>query len=82
MNLPYTQDQRRCVTSAAGFPRPTNRVLFRFFALAVFGCSLAAAPRMAAQIGTGAIEGRIQNVATGNYLNHARVAIKGTTLSR
>jgi iron complex outermembrane receptor protein len=29
---------------------------------------------------TGVIEGRVQNAATGDYLNNARVSVKGTTL--
>src|SRR5215213_8967056 len=30
--------------------------------------------------GTGVISGRVQNVVTGNYLNKARVTVKGTDL--
>ena len=45
--------------------------------------ALAWAPLPAAEspAASGAIRGQIQNVATGQYLNNARVSIKGTTLS-
>jgi hypothetical protein len=41
-------------------------------------CSAADASAPAATQSTGAISGRVQNVATGQYLNNARVTVKGT----
>ena len=41
-------------------------------------CSAAAATTALAAQATGAISGRVQNVATGQYLNNARVTVKGT----
>lgn len=40
--------------------------------------ALLVSPHLRAQGATGAIEGRVQNVATGAYLPNARVALKGT----
>ncbi len=37
--------------------------------------------RLAAQSATGEISGRVQNEATGQYLNNARVTVKGTDLT-
>lgn len=43
--------------------------------------AILAAPTLSAQsAGTGTIEGRVQNAITGDYLNNARVSIKGTNL--
>ncbi len=39
----------------------------------------ASAPSPSASQGTGTITGRVQNIATGQYLNKARVTLKGTT---
>ena len=44
------------------------------------GLTLAALPA-AEPAATGAINGRVQNVVTGQYLNNARVSIQGTTLA-
>lgn len=41
---------------------------------------VAAVPGIHAQAPTGAIEGRVQNRVTGDYLNNARVSVKGTNL--
>ncbi len=49
-----------------------------FFALAVPTLSLRAAAAAPAQT-TGSISGRVQNIATGQYLNKARVTLKGTS---
>ncbi|MCX6951921.1 MAG: TonB-dependent receptor [Verrucomicrobia bacterium] len=55
--------------------------------LALLLTGLAPSPALHAQtarasnpIATGAIEGRVQNAGDGNYLNNARVTIKGTNL--
>lgn len=54
--------------------------------LALFICSLLpvlafASSVSALSVNTGSLEGRIQNVARGDYLNNARVTIEGTTLT-
>jgi iron complex outermembrane recepter protein len=41
---------------------------------------LVAQPASPSGAATGSIQGRVQNVARGDYLNNARVAVKGTTL--
>src|SRR5688500_13332352 len=46
-------------------------------AVAALFCSLP----LFGQAGTGSISGRVHNEATGQYLNNARVTIKGTGLS-
>ncbi len=56
---------------------PTSRL--RFF-LSLLLTAFAAPCALQAQAGTGTIEGRVQNIATGAYVNNARVAIDGTTL--
>ena len=48
-------------------------------ATAILACFVAS-PAGAQSSAAGAIEGRVQNVATGDYLNNARVAIKGTNI--
>jgi len=57
-----------------------GQIIGRFFAAAAFAvfALFATLPVSAQQPGTGAIEGRVQNVATGANLNNARVSIKGT----
>lgn len=47
---------------------------------ALAALALSTSPHAAAQSATGAIEGRVQNAATGASLNNARVAIKGTNI--
>ncbi len=56
------------------------KIPFRLFACAAAGLIvlLTAPHRAAAAQATGAISGRVQNVAIGQYLNNARVAVKGT----
>lgn len=51
----------------------------RSFLLALL-CALVFASPGFAQPATGAIEGRVQNRVTGDYLNNARVSVKGTNL--
>src|SRR5436190_10111303 len=46
---------------------------------AAFSLSAASAPVASPPIATGTISGRVQNVVTGQYLNNARVTLKGTT---
>ncbi|MEY2878249.1 MAG: hypothetical protein RLZZ15_629, partial [Verrucomicrobiota bacterium] len=56
--------------------------LLRVFLACLFAVSAAALPRLAAQpAATGEISGRVQNEATGQYLNNARVTVRGTDLS-
>src|SRR4051812_22839299 len=53
------------------------RLLFRIACIA----TLLATPAARAQgATTGTIEGRVQNAATGDYLQNARVTVKGTNL--
>ena len=46
--------------------------------LILLTCALATTAR--AQPATGAVEGRVQNFVTGDFLNNARVAVKGTNV--
>jgi hypothetical protein len=39
-----------------------------------------AAPSLRAQAGNGTVEGRVQDRVTGDYLNNARITVKGTNL--
>src|ERR1051326_8168874 len=57
-----------------------SRALVR--GLALFSCALSVAllPLQAQTGSTGAVEGRVQNAATGNYLNNARVRVVGTNI--
>ncbi len=47
---------------------------------ALLSCAMLLGFASAQTAGTGSIEGRVQNVVTGNNLNNARVAVKGTNL--
>ena len=47
----------------------------------VLGLAFAASPLAAQPSATGEIAGRVQNEATGQYLNNARVTVKGTDLT-
>jgi TonB-dependent receptor len=67
MNTPTSYRPARLVSSPA-----------RLCALVVL---LAAGTRLAAQTATGSVWGRVQNEATGQYLNNARVTVKGTDLT-
>jgi iron complex outermembrane receptor protein len=49
-------------------------------ALVVTALLFIGAPLSAQNTPTGSIEGRVQNLVTGDYLNNARVSIKGTNL--
>ena len=53
---------------------------FRRACLALVGVSLLISPLAAQSVGTGAIEGRVQNGAKGEYLEHVLVTIEGTGL--
>jgi iron complex outermembrane receptor protein len=58
----------------------TTRLLLALLAAPALPAGLAAADAAAAaSAATGTITGRIQNVATGQYLNQARVTLQGTT---
>ncbi len=70
--------------SLAGLVFPIRARFFRALGsglLLVAGCWLAASP-VAAQPGvaTGAIEGRVLDAATGNYVKRARISIEGSAL--
>lgn len=54
---------------------------FRFLAANWLALTFTALPAAETTAPTGAIHGRVQNIATGQYLNNARVAVKGTSLS-
>ncbi len=56
-------------------PRFVRRALYALFVTAF------AALLSAQTAGTGSISGRVQNEATGQYLNNARVTVKGTDLA-
>ncbi|MBI4623399.1 MAG: TonB-dependent receptor [Verrucomicrobia bacterium] len=62
-----------CLVSLRGVLK-LSRLLPLFLAL------LAVAVPGHAQTGAGVIAGRVKNVATGQYLNNARVSVQGTTL--
>jgi iron complex outermembrane receptor protein len=64
------------------FPRSWSAVSRRiFFLAAAMACFFALiVPARAQGSGTGVIVGRVQNSATGNYLNNARVRVAGTNL--
>ncbi len=70
------------VAQTTAITRFSGRITGRFFGFAAFAALalLAVLPVSAQQPATGAIEGRVQNVATGSNLNNARVSIKGTNL--
>jgi iron complex outermembrane receptor protein len=66
---------------SAGARRLLRRLSGRLLGVAVAtGILLLALPASAQPGATGAIEGRVKNAATGEYLNNARIAVKGTTL--
>jgi TonB-dependent receptor len=54
-----------------------RRVLTVFCSMALVAIGL---PDLFAQSPTGSIEGRVQNRVTGDYLNNARVAVRGTNI--
>ncbi|MES2697396.1 MAG: TonB-dependent receptor [Verrucomicrobiota bacterium] len=57
-------------------------VALRCCQLAVaLGVALSLSSALHAQASTGAVSGRVQNEVTGQYLNNARVTVKGTELS-
>jgi TonB-dependent receptor len=64
--------------------RPINahlrgRAFGRFFVILAFACLFAAGLQpLPAQTQGGVVEGRIQNAVTGDYLNKARVSVKGS----
>ena len=66
------------MTTTTQFRRSPFRVWVLALA-AAFACCCN--PRLIAQTATGAITGRVQNEATGQYLNNARVTVKGTDLA-
>src|SRR4051812_19155919 len=81
MNLPNNRDGQRGYSAIpAVHPRHSRRVFSHLFGVAIVALATLLAPKLSAQTATGAIEGRIQNLATGNYLNNARVSIKGTNI--
>ena len=57
------------------FFTPRTLAAFCSFALVAIGL-----PDLLAQSSVGTIEGRVQNRVTGDYLNNARVAVRGTNL--
>lgn len=68
-------------TGAAHHPLPMLfRTLLRGVAT-VAGLSLAFVAAPAQNVSTGTIEGRVLHVARGDYLNNARVTVKGTSLT-
>src|SRR4051812_37241908 len=56
------------------------RSLLRAILAPLAGALLFGIATASAQTATGSIEGRVQNVVTGNNLNNARLAVKGTNI--
>src|SRR4051812_38911773 len=54
---------------------------FLAFHAALLGLSLLSSRAADASVPVGTVQGRVQNVVTGQYLSNARVAVKGTALS-
>jgi hypothetical protein len=78
MNPPNIPSSRATCSWRA---RLSGRVIGCFFSVASFAVGLLIPVEAQAQsAGTGSIEGRVQNAATGANLNNARVAIKGTNI--
>src|SRR5688500_15936025 len=67
--MPSSPPLRRAVTAA---------LACLAFAIAVFALPASAAAQTAAA--PGSIAGRVQHAVTGDYLNNARVSVKGTNL--
>jgi iron complex outermembrane receptor protein len=73
---------------SVGLLRRISKSLSRAFAgslcsrllIATLAVSVIAPVLSAQSAGTGVIEGRVQNAVTGDYLNNARVSVKGTNL--
>ena len=66
-------------------PAPSPKPMKRNSPLAALGAWLALAlssadPATAAEVGTASLTGRVQNVVTGQFLNNARVTVRGTNL--
>lgn len=62
-------------------PRAPRRFALALATLVLGVLALLPAPFLLAQAATGTVEGRVQDRVTGDYLNHARVAVKGTPLT-
>jgi TonB-dependent receptor len=64
--------------------RDSSFFCLRSLTALLFACLCAFPPLVAAQaagpVATGTISGRVQNTATGQYLNNARVTVRGTDL--
>jgi len=60
-------------------PKPSLALFAALLALATPAASLHAAAAPAATQTAGTITGRVQNIATGQYLNKARISLKGTS---
>jgi iron complex outermembrane recepter protein len=58
--------------------RTPSRAVLALLSLAL--CFLVPSPAGRAQTGVGSLEGRVQNRITGDYLNNARVVVRGTNL--
>lgn len=80
MNLPKTPYGCACPGRPPRVSRhQPGRLLGRFLGALTLGLTLLAQP-LAAQSATGSVEGRVQNAATRDNLNNARVTVKGTNL--
>jgi iron complex outermembrane receptor protein len=75
--LPLTEKARRNPVPTMKTP-PRACILSLVVAVAVAVGFTAPATFAAATDGTGSVSGRVRNVATGQYLNRARVAVRGT----
>src|SRR5687767_15415553 len=62
-------------------PTPYLRHFAAGLSAAFLGLVFSAAITAGQTSATGTLEGRVQNVALGDYLNNARVSIDGTTLT-
>jgi TonB-dependent receptor len=76
MNKTTAPRRRDCVGLS---PLPSHGFLLgrHFLAVVAFACAMLTTITHA-QTAPGAIEGRVRNSATGDYLNNARVAVKGS----
>src|SRR5687767_14252519 len=76
MNLPKNPYVRERIAARA---RQTGLILGRWLMLPALALALAYAPETFAQTPNGTIEGRVKNAVTVEYLEKARVSVKGST---
>src|SRR5262249_11446223 len=73
------EHMEQCFPTSISIVMKSSSLLFRICGFAVF--TLLAVPGVFAQsTATGMVEGRVSNSRTGDYIEHARVTVEGTTL--